>query len=204
MILKRGLTLYQPFAWAIAHSTKRIENRPKPCRSPDVIGCHVAIHVSTHETRKYFDWAAKLIFEKTGITVPLQHDLPHSVIVAVARFDHCVVDGEKEADQYKSDPWWIGPVGYILSDVRTLRKPIAAKGGQGFWRLDQSTIDQIMEQVSSTKPGYPTDETYDYNNGISCPNCGASVTEDLHRGFEDEDPNAEEWGGEYDVAEVKR
>jgi len=39
----RALTLRQPWAWAIVHGQKRIENRPwKPWR--DIIGQRIAIH----------------------------------------------------------------------------------------------------------------------------------------------------------------
>ena len=146
MILTYGLTLRQPFAWAIAHSTKRIENRDWACW-PAVIGQHVAIHVSVAETKTYYAWAKNVIFQRTGITVPLQSHHVRSAIVAVAKVTKCVEQDTLDALEYCKDPWWLGPYGWVLDDVHTLQTPVPCKGNFKLWRLSDEVMSQVREQL---------------------------------------------------------
>lgn len=136
-IVIRGLTLWQPMAWAISDlkepQAKRIENRPW---QPWAGVTHVAIHAGS----KYHRPHAEQIAEAFGIEVPRK--LPHGVVLCVARIDGV-------ADPTCSDPWFCGPgvdgdpnYGWRLADVVRLPSPLPCRGALGLWRLP-STIEAI-------------------------------------------------------------
>lgn len=125
----RGLTLWQPMAWAVAAGHKPIENRPwRPYR--DVT--HVAIHAGQRWHRIHEMQIRRLL----GIDVPKQAHR-HGCIIAVARIAGVVT---------KSDsPWFSGPYGWVLDEVVALDDPVPCKGSLGLWRLP------IIESVKMEK-----------------------------------------------------
>lgn len=128
----RGLTLWQPMAWAISDLDKRIENRPwKPWAGVT----HVAIHAGLTYHRPH----AEQIAEVFGIEVPKRSDLPKGAIVAVARLAGCV----EESD----DPWFSGPFGWVLDDVVKLPEPIPIKGAMGLWHLPRDIRPQLTPHL---------------------------------------------------------
>lgn len=116
-----GLTLHQPWATAIAHGGKRVENRSQRPWCP--IGTYLAIHAG-----KALDRAAVRELRREGIALPDQ--LPSMAIVAVARLAG-VVEEAPEGDQAR---WWVGPFGWVLDEVVPIEL-VPCKGSQGLWRL---------------------------------------------------------------------
>ena len=119
-----GLTLWQPWAWAVAHGGKRTENRPwKPW--PSIVGKLVAIHAAAKVDVAEEARAAEFIRTKVGLVVPEASTLPRGAIVAVARVTGCVTAS--------ADPWFFGPFGWTLTDVVALPTPLPCRGMQGLW-----------------------------------------------------------------------
>lgn len=112
-----ALTLIQPWAWAICHAGKRIENRDwKPAAR--VLGQRIAIHAG----KKRDDQGLIL---SQGIAPP--RELPLMAVVATALLADVVSVSE--------DRWFAGPWGWVLADVRVLAEPVPCKGALGLWRL---------------------------------------------------------------------
>jgi hypothetical protein len=61
-----------------------------------------------------------------GFSVP--ENLPRAAVVGTARIEAVI---EEPVD----DPWWEGPVGWLLAEVKPLPEPISCPGGQGLWKL---------------------------------------------------------------------
>ena len=75
----RGLTLWQPWAWAIAHGGKRIENRPwRPW--PSIVGELIAIHAAARVDVATEAAAAEWIRQRTGVGVPEAATLPRGAM----------------------------------------------------------------------------------------------------------------------------
>lgn len=126
----RGLTLYQPMAWAISDFTKRIENRSwKPWAG--------VTHLAIHAGMKFHQDHVDQILEVFGREVPPKDELPYGRIVAVAR-----LAGYVEASD---DPWFSGPYGWLLEDVRKLVEPIRCKGSLGLWKLPGDLDQHILD-----------------------------------------------------------
>lgn len=128
--MMRALTLWQPMAWAISDFTKRIENRPwKPWAGVTTIAIHAGM--------KYHREHAEQIWEAFGVEPPSRADLPRGAIVAVAEIVGCI-DGEDENDPHHElaeSPWFCGPYGWILDNVRRLPDPVPCLGALGLWGL---------------------------------------------------------------------
>lgn len=129
-----ALTLHRPWAWAIAHGPKRIENRswapPRWAR-----GMRLAIHAG----KTFNERDRNVIASRYGLSVPSKDDDPMG-IVALAT----LAGSTTESD----DPWFNGPVGWILKDVRALPQPVPARGAQGLWVVPPEIAQQVLAQLA--------------------------------------------------------
>lgn len=149
-----GLTLYTPWAGAVAIGAKCVENRPWAPPKP-LIGNLLAIHAGLHH-----DKAAEAAFRDGPFTrllpVPYQ-DIPQAkgCIVAVTRVIGSVY-GFRElalheferrgmADQY---PWFFGPYGWLLEQTVLLKEPVPCRGFQRVWRLPPEVEIAVTEQLA--------------------------------------------------------
>ena len=128
-----GLTLIQPWAWAIAHAGKRLENRTWRPWCP--IGTYLAIHAGQRVDRE-----AVADLQGVGVKVPLT--LPTSAIVAVARLVGTCDDTGVPGDQLM---WWAGPVGWVLDRVVAV-EPLPCAGRQGLWELPAALLAPLRER----------------------------------------------------------
>ena len=115
-------------AWAISDFTKRIENRPwKPW--PDVT--EIVIHAGIKYHREHADQIWEVFEEET----PPRDQLPAGALVAVVDVVGCI-DGENEdaaPHELAESPWFTGPYGWVLENVRKLPEPVPCKGALGLW-----------------------------------------------------------------------
>jgi hypothetical protein len=138
-----ALTILQPWAWAISHGPKRIENRTwKPrYRGP------LLIHAGRGKTA--LDYATRWL-ESQGLTVP--EDLAYGQIVAV-----CQLAAVVPLEACKVDPFASGPECWQLSDVRALAEPIKYRGRQGLFPVPLTALsDEVrawhQEAVGQSRP----------------------------------------------------
>lgn len=154
----KALTLRQPWAWAVLHAGKWVENRT--WRPPaGIIGEPFAIHAGFKEPEAA-DVASAV--ERAGIigrtTVSAPAEFQRGCVVGVATVTGFVeVDGDgritaqhpahtRLAAQALASPWFIGPVGMFLADVRALATPIPCRGMLGFWPLPPQIEAEVRRQ----------------------------------------------------------
>ncbi|MGB3405983.1 MAG: hypothetical protein WBA67_00675 [Jannaschia sp.] len=124
MLPDLALSVRQPWAWAIIHGGKDIENRSEySVRVGEMTTGRIAIHAATGMTRKEYDWAVWRMAQD-GVTVPPPDSLVRSAIVGAVT----VTDFIRASDS----PWFGGPVGLLLRDPLAC-DPIAAKGARGYF-----------------------------------------------------------------------
>ena len=121
----RGLTLHQPWAYAIARLGKNIENRSwDPPGS--MKGQLIAIHAG-----KGVDLSGLAQLEGEGLEVP--QPFQQSCIVAVAQLVDVIHGRSGEWNM-----WYCGEgPGWVLENVVALKKPIYCGGKQGLWEVDR-------------------------------------------------------------------
>lgn len=109
-----ALSVRQPWAWAIIHAGKTIENRSWNRRYASAHGPaldfrgRVCIHAGKGMTRDEYLDAASCIRSASGIAVPAPHLLPRGGIIGTVE----IVDVVRKSDS----PWFFGPVGLVLKD----------------------------------------------------------------------------------------
>ncbi len=152
----KALTLIQPWAWAIAHAGKDVENRI--WRPPEsMVGQRIAIHAG----KKFDDdaWAflvdpgcspiENLKPDENGlIPVPDESDCIRGAIIAVATIDHIKAIGEGPA---RFSPWYGGPYGWVLRDVIALRDSIECRGAQKLWTVQADHERAIADQIEAQR-----------------------------------------------------
>ncbi len=166
----QALTLTQPWAHAIAHLGKRIENRTwaPPTR---MLGRWMAIHAGKKLDREALE---DLVIERAQYT-PAEvvgaeitvRGMAQGAILAVARLDGWVRGGGvsdherrvlatswagaepelvKRAEEATRDRWWAGPVGWVFGDVVRLAEPVPHVGAQGLWVVSPEACRAIRAQ----------------------------------------------------------
>jgi hypothetical protein len=126
----RALTIRQPWAGAIAHRTKRVENRS--WKLP-----------AKHEGARILIHAAAQIDKNATVYGPDYLDV-RSAVVAVATVTGC---------HWSDDGTCCGPWGFerayhwTLADVVGLREPIPASGRLGIWTPAPALAAEALAQV---------------------------------------------------------
>lgn len=108
----RAISVRQPWAHAIIHGGKDIENRGRATGHRGL----VLIHASAGMERGEFDRAAGFMVDR-GLVGPWADGMRYRAvdrggIIGAAELIACV----RESDS----PWWMGPVGLVLRDARPL------------------------------------------------------------------------------------
>ncbi|WP_303829349.1 hypothetical protein [Asticcacaulis taihuensis] len=134
MIPRLALSVRQPWAWAIVHGGKRLENRSQSAMKHMLarvnLPCPIAIHASLGMTQgEYLD--ADQFMQDIDVECPAPRDLQRGGIIGVAR----VVDVIKASDNH----WFFGPRALVLEDARPVPF-IACKGALGFFDWRKSAI----------------------------------------------------------------
>lgn len=162
----KALTLYPEWAFAVAHLGKRVENRTW-CPPPGLlrVGDQLAIHggaafggtstrigVGGKVPSAWLDAVRDMVTmaRRAGAPMPERITMRRLIeaaqgkIVAVARFGGTPTS--------VNDPWFVGPVGWLLEDVQVLRQPVACKGAQGLWDLPPAVLAQVADQLGPATP----------------------------------------------------
>lgn len=139
-----ALTVWQPWAWAIAAGLKLVENRtwrPLPLQPGDTL----AIHAAAKEPE--FDDLAMVrhLAAQAGVVMLDTAKLVRGALVAVVTLDR-VVSAVAELPR-EQRLWWTGPLGWVLRDVRVLPRPLGAKGQQGLWPIGGELVHQVWDQL---------------------------------------------------------
>lgn len=134
-----ALTLQRPWAWAIARSTKRVENRSW-APPAELVGKLFAIHAGNT-----FDLSAVAGIRARGIDCPETASDHPTGIVALARIER-VIHCDRESVPEEQTEWTIGPIAWLLRDVIALPEPVSCGGRLGIWRVTDGLLDRVRHQ----------------------------------------------------------
>ena len=160
----KALSIRNPWAWAILHAGKRIENRSWGKSS---FRGEVLIHASKRPSE---DTVIDDALDFGNFCRERRIQLPHGAtpgkltardlfrdcggIVGVAR----VVDIRPNGDAPES-PWAIaGLTGLVLDDVRALPAIVHCNGALGFWNVPDSVMGLVNEQLRLLREGERSEE----------------------------------------------
>lgn len=118
------LSVRQPWAWAIIHGGKDVENRDWPTK----VRGRVLIHAGKGIGLDEYSLAAAVVAGRTGVTVPPRAELTLGAILGSVEIVDCVESSDS--------PWFFGDYGFVLRDPRPLATPLPWRGSLGFFNVD--------------------------------------------------------------------
>lgn len=134
----KALSIRQPWAWAILHAGKDIENRDWPTKFRGT----VAVHAAKGMTNDEYQLAREFMID-AGVAapdIPLAHAIRRGAIIGLVDIIDCV----DESDSL----WFCGHYGFILANPRPLPTPIPCSGTLNFWNVPVEIGRQIWAQLS--------------------------------------------------------
>lgn len=153
-----AISIRQPWAWAILHGGKNVENRSIAAAShmPVPVPRRMAVHASKTMTGREYSEAATMMAE-IGVRCPLPGDLPRGGIVGSVSVHKWAWGTMAEIWE---NPWYTGPRGLVLSDPVPLAQPIPAVGQLGFfWWARKGEMEE--PKVWMTKLSYDALEPHE-------------------------------------------
>jgi len=120
----KALTIRQPWADAIAHQTKRVENRTWKTNYRGLVLIHAA---AAHDPQ--------------AVIYGPRPDV-RSAIIAIAEIDDCHYSGDGQC----CGPWGEENVyHWTLANVRTLTEPVPCKGRLGLWTPSEDIVTAVLQ-----------------------------------------------------------
>lgn len=137
-----AVSIRQPWVHCIFECGKRVENRTWRF-GLHMLGETVAIHASKKMDVMDGRMAAMML---GGFDASVLDTLPLGAIVGTAKLSGYVTTDTVWPREYSgvaASDWFVGPVGWILEDVKPLAHPVPCKGKLGFWRIPHDVLDEM-------------------------------------------------------------
>lgn len=123
------LTVRQPWAWAIFHAGKDIENRSWRTEVRGRIGIHSSSKVLSPQEYADIERFIQAARFDSETYVPPTDYLVHGAIIGTVELVACV--------KHSDSPWFMNQgYGFVLKHPRPLKKPVFCKGKMSFWDYD--------------------------------------------------------------------
>lgn len=129
----KALSIQQPWAWAILHAGKDIENRSWPTkhRGPVLI----------HAGQRWDEDGFVFLRLRLGLEVPIRNDFARGGIVGSVTIADCVTSSASR--------WFFGEYGFVLRDAKPLELPggrriIPMRGALGLFDVPNDVSREAM------------------------------------------------------------
>jgi hypothetical protein len=117
------ISIRQPWAWLLMHSTKDLENRDWYSAHRGILAIHAAKGMTMGEYCDAYDFVFS--FDKfLASAIPRPKDLVRGAIIGTMVMRGCVTESDS--------PWFTGRYGFVL-DTPQPCEPIPIKGALGLW-----------------------------------------------------------------------
>ena len=142
----KALTVHNPWAWAIAHGGKDIENRTWTISAPGDVAVHAGLTLDRQALGHPLIRAAttRWLGGRSPVGVLPWEQSIGAVIAVVA-----VVGAHRNCDGSCS-PWAVlGQWHWRLANVRPLPEPVPARGAQQLWPLPDDVEAAVRTQLAA-------------------------------------------------------
>lgn len=140
--LLAGLTLWQPWAWAILEAGKPVENRTWELPSW-IRGKWVALHAGVGSTKRNRAEDLEWIRDVFNVEVPPPETLVMRAVVGLVKF------GGARRVRGELGSWEQGPWAWDVVGKFRLPSPLTMNGAQGFWKVAPDVTQQVLAQVET-------------------------------------------------------
>lgn len=126
----KALSIKQPWAWAILHAGKDVENRDWKGGYRGVVAIHASKTLLARDVEDFEAFTGRNRILKTAVKRAGWPDVTPATgaIVGLAQITDC--------KDWSPSPWAVGAYCFDLADVFALPEPIPMLGALGFWELD--------------------------------------------------------------------
>lgn len=132
-----ALSVRQPWAWAIIHGGKVIENRSLQAIRAGGMDCRtICIHAASGMSEKEYRWGFWRL-EQHGVACPRPETLIRSAIIGIVDVVDVITHSDSE--------WFGGKAGLVLEHPRSVH-PIPCRGALGYFEW------QREGQIAEPKP----------------------------------------------------
>lgn len=121
----KAISVRQPWAHAIVHMGKTVENRTWATKYRGPLAIHASGSMSAAEYRRFGEFVEE---ERIG-RVPARSELQLGGIIGIADLVSCV--------DWSTSRWFFGPHAFVLRNVRPVPF-VPVKGGLNLWAPDAS------------------------------------------------------------------
>lgn len=134
-----AISVRQPWAWAIIHAGKDIENRVKRAITMGQMDRHkhLAIHAANGMTRDEYE-SAREFMQSLDVDCPRPDALVRGAVIGAARVAGVCNDSES--------PWFFGPWGLRLQE-QSACDPIPCSGLLGTFRWRRNLLEATREPL---------------------------------------------------------
>ena len=135
--IMKAISIRPPWAWAILHAGKDIENRTWNTK----IRGTIAIHASQSMSRPYYESAIEVIGKLApGAKIPNYEAMVRGAIVGLVELVGC--------EERTKSKWHVRDhYGFLLANPRVLREPIPCNGRLSFWNVPDTLARLILEEM---------------------------------------------------------
>ena len=156
----KALTLWQPWATAIATGVKKYENRtwaPAQLRAASPTPLWTALHASSkvdpalsHKVRGYRlrTYWSELADVWPGLPGRRDYPWPRGIL-GLVRYD--AAEPYEPGQPCHDDPWCSGPWCWRVGQVLLLPEPIPAQGAQGLWVVPEPIVPVLRDLVRASR-----------------------------------------------------
>jgi hypothetical protein len=121
-----AISVRQPWAWAIFHAGKDVENRSSAGPFRRGVGQRILVHAGSVMSSADYEFAASRLMEKFKVTCPPKADLVRGGVIGEVTV-MAIVDAHPS-------PWFRGPFALVLADAEPLPF-VSAKGWLGLFTV---------------------------------------------------------------------
>lgn len=136
------LSIRQPWVWAILHAGKRVENRTWSTSYRGPIAIHASKGMTEQEANEFADFYHHSIRGRGHPPLPDLHSLPRGGILGTADIVGC---RDAAADKRKPCPWFFGPYGFVLQNVRSVPF-LPVRGGLGLRDAPPDVVAHVTKE----------------------------------------------------------
>lgn len=136
----KALSILQPWAHAIIHLGKDIENRDWRTQVRGTVAIHAGKRIDDGEAKIFAELYARINGDDFSNVPPFKGKFEYGSIIGVADIVDCV--------SAHPSKWFYGKWGFVLKNPRALKTPIPFKGKLNFWNVPAGVEAQIWEQLN--------------------------------------------------------
>ena len=127
----KAISIHQPWAWAILHAGKFVENRSWRTNYRGPLLIHASKSRASYDAQDPAEW-----LERYGVALPAWEELAKGAIAGVVDVIDCVRVEELDP----ATPWATGPWCWMLAEPRAFVTPVSWKGQQGFFAVSEGAL----------------------------------------------------------------